>query len=69
MKRKTLKQLREEKGLTQEQVAKLANTTITFISLLENGKRNASDETKKKLAKIYDCEVTDIFLALQLTES
>ena len=69
MKKKSLKQLRENKGLTQEQVAKLTDTTITFISLLENGKRNASDETKKKLAKLYDCEVVDIFLALQLTES
>lgn len=69
MKKKTMKQLREKKGLTQEQVAKLIDTTVTFISLLENGKRNASDETKKKLAKIYDCEISDIFLALNLTES
>lgn len=69
MKKKTMKQLREKKGLTQEQVAKLTDTTVTFISLLENGKRNASDETKKKLAKIYDCEISDIFLALNLTES
>ena len=69
MKKKTMKQLREEKGLTQEQVAKLIDTTVTFISLLENGKRNASDETKRKLAKIYNCEISDIFLALNLTES
>lgn len=69
MKTKTLKEWREKKNLTQEQVAKLSNTTVTFISLLENGKRNASDEMKKKLAKIYECEVVDIFLALQLTES
>ncbi len=69
MKTKTLKELREKKKLTQEQVAKLSDTTVTFISLLENGKRNASDEMKKKLAKIYGCEVVDIFLALQLTDS
>lgn len=69
MKKITMKQLREKKNFTQEQVAKLTDTTVTFISLLENGKRNASDEMKKKLAKIYDCEIADIFLALQLTES
>lgn len=69
MKIKTLKELREKKKLTQEQVAKLTDTTVTFISLLENGKRNASDEMKKKLAKVYGCKITDIFLALQLTES
>ena len=69
MKNKTMKQLREEAELTQEQVANSTNTTVTFISLLENGKRNASDEMKKKLAKLYNCEVVDIFLALQLTQS
>jgi DNA-binding XRE family transcriptional regulator len=69
MKNKTMKQLREEAELTQEQVANSTNTTVTFISLLENGKRNASDEMKKKLAKLYNCEVIDIFLALQLTQS
>lgn len=69
MRCKSLKKLREENKLTQEQVAKLTNKTITYISLLENGKRNASDEMKKKLAKIYNCEMVDIFLALQLTES
>lgn len=66
--KKTMKQLRKTKGLTQEQVAKLTDTTITYISMLENGKRNASDEMKKKLSKIYDCEITDIFLALQITK-
>lgn len=69
MKRKTLKQLREDKQLTQEQVAKITDTTVTFISMLENGKRNASDEMKEKLAKLYNCEIVDIFLALRLTES
>jgi len=68
MKKLTMKQLREKKGLTQEQVAKLTDNTVTFISLLENGKRNASDDTKLKLAKLYNCSITDIFLALQLTE-
>ncbi len=63
-----MRQLREKTNLTQEQVAKLTDTTVTYISLLENGKRNASDEMKKKLAKLYDCEVPDIFLALQLTK-
>lgn len=68
MKKRTMKQLREDNGLTQEQVAKETDTTVTFISLLENGKRNASDETKKKLAKLYKCDVADIFSALQLTQ-
>ena len=69
MKKKTLKQLRENRGLTQQEVAILIGKTITFISLLENGKRHASDTTKMELAKIYNCEISDIFLAMNLTES
>ena len=69
MKTLTLKQLREKTGYTQETVAELTGKTMTYISLLENGKRNASDDMKKKLAKLYKCEITDIFLALQLTKS
>lgn len=69
MKVKSLKELRKINNLTQEQVAKSTNTTKTYISLLENGKRNASDDMKKKLAKVYNCKIVDIFLALQLTES
>lgn len=69
MKVKSLKELRKINNLTQEQVAKSTDTTKTYISLLENGKRNASDDMKKKLAKVYNCKIVDIFLALQLTES
>lgn len=67
--KKTLKQYRLENKLTQKQVAMHINKTVTFISLLENGKRNASDATKESLAKLYKCEVSDIFLALKLTDS
>lgn len=69
MKGRTLKDLRMKNCLTQEQLAKLTDTTVTYISLLENGKRNASDEMKKKLAKVLKCKAVDIFLALQLTQS
>ena len=69
MKKNTLKELREKRGLTQDEVAKITDKTTTFIWMLENGKRNASDEMKRKLAKLYNCEISDIFSALELTES
>lgn len=69
MKKNTLKELREKRGLTQDEVAKITDKTTTFIWMLENGKRNASDEMKRKLAKLYNCEISDIYLALELTES
>lgn len=63
-----LKQLREKANLTQEQAAKLTGFTIRYISLLENGNRNPSDNAKKNLAKAYRVTPVDIFLASQGTK-
>ena len=46
MKQMTLKELRIKNGYTQEQVAKSTDTTVTYISLLENGHKNPSDKKK-----------------------
>lgn len=62
-----LKQLRKKTNLTQNEVAKLSGLTIRFISDIENGRRNPSDNSKKKLAKIYKVPVVEIFLACQRT--
>lgn len=69
MKKTTLKTLREKRGLTQEEVSKITGKSVTYISMLETGRRNPSDATKRKLAKVYNCNIFDIFLALGLTES
>ena len=68
MKSKTLRELRIEKNLTQMQVSKLIDISIRHLSLLENGDRNPSDKTKKKLAKLYNVSVIDIFLACDRTK-
>ena len=68
MKTKKLKELREDVGLTQNEVAKKLNKTCTYISLLENGKRNPSDKVQEQLAKLYKVEISDIFLAIKLTK-
>lgn len=64
----TLKQLRENQGLSQQQVADKTGKTKTYISLLENGKRNPSDSLKEVLAKLYKVEISQIFLASKLTK-
>ena len=64
---KTLKQLRLDEGLTQEEVALRTDKTRTYICLLENGKRNPSDNMKKQLAKLYNISIGDIFLAIEST--
>lgn len=65
---KNLKKLREDNGLTQKEVAKELDTTITYISLIENGNRNPSDKIKEKLAKLYKVTINDIFWAIKLTK-
>ena len=69
MKNETLREMRIKNKLTQNQVAKGTHTTITYISLLENGHKNPSDKMKEKLANPYNCKVEDIYLAIKLTNS
>ena len=68
MKGKTLKELRESVNMTQADVAEKLDKTITYISLLENGKRNPSDKLKEQLSKIYKVSISDIFLSIKLTK-
>lgn len=66
--KKTLKDLREDKKLTQEQSAKILLITKEYLSMLENGSRNPSDTLKGKMAKLYECNIADIFLAINSTK-
>lgn len=68
MKKKTLKDLREDKDLTQEQSSKILHITKEYLSMLENGSRNPSDPLKEKMAKLYGCSIADIFLAINSTK-
>ena len=66
--KKTLKDLRNDKGLTQEQASKILEITKEYLSMLETADRNPSDNLKEKMAKLYDCEIVDIFLAINSTK-
>lgn len=68
MKGKDFRQLRVEAGFTQMEVAKKTKKTITYISLIENGKRKPSDTMKEQLAKLYKVGISEIFLAIKLTK-
>ena len=52
LKQKTLKEYREKRELTRPEVAKLINKTVTFVYMLETGRRKPSDKTKEQLAKL-----------------
>lgn len=68
MQKKTLKDLRENKKLTQEQASKILLITKEYLSMLENGSRNPSDALKEKMAKLYECSIADIFLIINSTK-
>ncbi|MFP4562327.1 MAG: helix-turn-helix domain-containing protein [Spirochaetia bacterium] len=56
-----LKMLREEKGLTQEQVAKLLNITYQTYQKIENpDKSNPTLKTILKLEKVFDDEIVRV---------
>ena len=65
----SLKRIRKNAKLTQEQLAKLTGFSLRYISLLENNRRNPSDKAKRRLAKALNVDIVTIFLAFNSTKS
>lgn len=68
MKVKTLKELRENKNMTQEELAKEFKITKEYLSMLERGERNPSDKLKIKIAAFFGVSVSYIFLSIKQTK-
>lgn len=66
--KKPLQELRVKRNLTQEQTAKILGIRKEYLSMLENGERNPSDNLKERMAKLYECDIVDIFLAINSTK-
>jgi transcriptional regulator with XRE-family HTH domain len=60
-----LKQLRNDKGLSQEELGFESGYHRTYISLLERGKKSPSLKTIFQLAKALDVTPSDIMDRLQ----
>lgn len=58
---KRLKQLREEKGISQAQLAFEAEIQISQISRIERGLINTTIGNVKLIAKILDVPIKDFF--------
>lgn len=69
MKKYTLKQLRESRKMTQDEVGKATGKTTRYISMIEQGIRNPSDKMKERLARVYKVSLMQIFLSTQTTKS
>lgn len=61
-----VKLLRVRKGLTQTELAKLTNVSLSYISSIEKGRRNPSFSKLQKIAEALD---KPLFLVCYLAES
>lgn len=52
-----LKELRNKKGMTQEELAQNINTSRSNIANYETGKNNPSVEMLEKLSEIFNCSM------------
>lgn len=57
---KRLRELRERKGLTQEELAKLLNVGRTTVTLWEMGINKPRADTLPKVARALRCTVDDL---------
>jgi len=56
-----LKDIRQARGFTQEELAESLNMSVEFVSLLERGVNGPSFDTLEKLAAILQVEVKELF--------
>lgn len=56
-----IKELRKNKGLSQEKLANLAEIDRTYLPTIEKGVRNVSIEMIEKLAIALEVKVKDLF--------
>lgn len=61
MPRKWLKKVRNEKGLTQQDVADSGGFARTYYTMVEQGKRTPSVDVAKSIAKVLGFEWTIFF--------
>lgn len=55
-----IKELRMQKGWTQQELAQKAKLAKPLISMLETGERHPSEEVLKKLCEAFDINEEDI---------
>jgi len=57
-----IKELREERGLTQEDLARLLDTSRQTIISLEKGKYNPSIMLAYKISKVFKKKIEELFI-------
>ena len=59
--RTRIRELREEKGLTQERLAELVDVTRQTILFLEKGKYNPSLRLAWSIAQVFGRQIEEVF--------
>ena len=59
---KRLRQIREQRRMTQERFAEALDLSVDFLSLIERGRNAPSFETLDKIAKRLRMSVSDLFI-------
>lgn len=57
---KQLKRLRQQRNVTQQELAEKTNLSLTFIGLLETEKRRASLKSLQKIANVLGIKVNEL---------
>lgn len=57
-----IEEIRKEKGVNQEELAKIMGVSRQTISSLENGRYNPSILLAYKIAKYFDMSIEEVFI-------
>lgn len=58
---KRVRQLRDERDISQEKLGELAKVHRTYVGMIERGEKNITLGNIEKLAKALKVSVTDLF--------
>jgi putative transcriptional regulator len=56
-----IKKIREEKGLSQEELAKLLKISVGHLNKVERRKRTPSLKLAVRIAKVLNCSLDELF--------
>lgn len=62
-----IRELRKQKGITQEKLALRANLNRAYVGYIERGERKPSVDTLAKLAKVLGVKLHVLFSSLKLS--
>jgi putative transcriptional regulator len=57
----SIKQKRESKGLTQEDLGKMLNVNRTTVAMWESGSAMPRAEKLPKIAEVLECKIEELF--------